>query len=454
MKHVYTFLFSSVLLAIETKSANGFGLNSKHVNLSLETAFLFDPKETYYDVSLLRTFRGFLDSLQNAMETKMNLRSMPKEHYLLPEFLYELGGYLIGYTDENIKTFTYALKEVVEDYFPAGTVYHKIFYDPRLKAFIKNTLADWAASDPKVIRAGLKAMYQGPTYEETFIDLVEALTCIFDETTDSETLWKLAKKFENFPKKKQQLEKNIDNALSFIIFKRYEKLNSTMRSFVIEELSKVADYVASAFTKRSHDPEFFLIRKNVRKGFGNKSMTSNENAEKKLTDAVSNEIGENKVTHAESNEVTEETIERSLEESGDSARRDSKNMNSLEKNNLAEAVSNEITKENENNSEKKILINATAHNFVEELMEKPLKELAGSARKIFEANILNSLERITKSSSEEYSTENWKETEQESPKEIVLDTAFEINVRKNNKEDIFKPKNEEETNDNSAIFRV
>lgn len=128
----------------------------------------------------------------------------------------------------------------MEDYYYTGTVFHQIVFDPKLKMFLRNSIKEWTVTDPNELKNHLKS-YLNST-DNVFTNFISFLDKFYT-SKDEEELNTIISHITK-PKPIEELSEIIKQALKFIVFERYEKLNYTSKAKLAKKIGKLTQYVA------------------------------------------------------------------------------------------------------------------------------------------------------------------------------------------------------------------
>lgn len=231
------------------------------MNLALETSFLLEPHDIQPNTTIVTKLRSLLNEIEDAFDPQERQREkkendgqrvfktrVDENSDELTKFLTDLGVAVINYDDEDVKRLATALSAQVSLNYKTNPKYHEMFKDVKIKMFIKNTLRDWAATNPLKLKVEI-AKYLTNTEEldiSPFVIFFRNLNEFFD--SEQKTLKKLLKKFVK-AKKTKQFSKPLGKTIKFMI-NRYEKLDDNLKTRFHNELDKLSAYVAKHYTYR------------------------------------------------------------------------------------------------------------------------------------------------------------------------------------------------------------
>lgn len=232
-------------------TAPALSLQSRSVNLALETSFLFDPQDIKENATFINKVQNVLDKLKTVLEPPSTVfratNNGSQDPVVLNRFLAQIGSSLIKFDNNDFKKLTSDFRDAVFRHAIKNKEFHQLFEDERLRAFIKNTVTIWADTDPMVLKVEIAKNLIGVDTDAT-IKLITMLNKVFN-ATDEPKFKKLIKKFTKSIKHKD-FTKFFTKTIDFVVFKRYKKLNFFVRQIVLDELQKFTVYVSKEYKDR------------------------------------------------------------------------------------------------------------------------------------------------------------------------------------------------------------
>lgn len=146
----------------------------------------------------------------------------------------------------------------------AAIIFHKIVFDPRLEAFMMNTLKEWKHRNPDHLKRDLKKFMKNGT-KSAFGKFAETINFIFKKK-DGKKLRKILKRYYRGTNKNNDvsLTKMISDSLKYLLVHKYKTLNFLDRTVLSSAITYLADYLSTFYhTKIIHENVTLSLRKEI-----------------------------------------------------------------------------------------------------------------------------------------------------------------------------------------------